>query len=647
MRNVYLTIALVLGIFFQLNAAVTTWTGVAGTSDWNDPINWSNGVPGFGDDVVIDGDADIPAELSTTTTVASVDIINSGILNITASGILNLNGNIGVNGNQGAIDISSSGGIINNDGAINITNTLGDGIYLNGTFNNNGAISIVGAADDGIVVRNSFNNGVNGTITISNLNGGGSSDGIIVDNDNATLGNLINDGVINIDMGNDDDGIDITDGSTLTNNGSLTITDGDFGIITRNGGTFKNGADGNLSLTATGNDSVHIQSGSTLDNCGNILITDAGTGLGNPDGSSNHALELEGTYTNSGTFKAIDSESDGINIEGGDLSNTGVMTFDGYGSEAIENEGSNGTSSHAGGTLNIGCAGTITDLELKCDQDLGAACIVFDIFGTAGAGAAGGNDLIENFGGSATGCTGTLDISTTTAKINWGTYLPTPGECFTLVDGSGLIAGAGLFGAVSSTIPVTQASQNSASEIEICVDAVLSVDLTNFAAVKTDRGAQLNWMTASEENNEGFDIERSLDGQNWSKIAFFRGNENSTTSKRYDYLDTTPAEGINYYRLKQIDLDGRYAYSEVVSLEFNNKTTETTIAVYPNPVNEMLYIKLAQESELLEIQLFDSAGKLLFTSNNTVQIPFDAYDSGIYVLKVRNGSEQIIQKIIK
>ena len=156
----------------------------------------------------------------------------------------------------------------------------------------------------------------------------------------------------------------------------------------------------------------------------------------------------------------------------------------------------------------------------------------------------------------------------------------------------------------------------------------------------------MSWETANEISNEGFEIERSSDTRNWAKIGFVSGKGDSNSRVQYSYLDKTPSQGINYYRLKQNDFDGNFEYSKTVALTFRN--VKGDVAIYPNPVKDVLYIDIDENLENLDIQLIDTNGKIVWRNTGWIQeIPLNDLSSGIYLLKVENASFQSTKTIVK
>ena len=99
-----------------------------------------------------------------------------------------------------------------------------------------------------------------------------------------------------------------------------------------------------------------------------------------------------------------------------------------------------------------------------------------------------------------------------------------------------------------------------------CPIGPLPVELLSFTAIRRNDNVQLKWQTASETNNDFFNIERSEDGRHWQTLGKMDGAGNSSETLAYTWTDQSPLRGLSYYRLKQVDFDGRYAYSWVRSV---------------------------------------------------------------------------------
>jgi CSLREA domain-containing protein len=120
------------------------------------------------------------------------------------------------------------------------------------------------------------------------------------------------------------------------------------------------------------------------------------------------------------------------------------------------------------------------------------------------------------------------------------------------------------------------------------IGAPLPVELYAFKCEVTTNGNVLTWLTVSELNNEGFDIERSIDGREWQTIGFVEGHGTSQEINHYIFTDEVPLAGMNYYRLKQMDFNGKFEYSYIVNVELQLNNDE--LRIFPNPVSDELNI---------------------------------------------------------
>ncbi len=115
------------------------------------------------------------------------------------------------------------------------------------------------------------------------------------------------------------------------------------------------------------------------------------------------------------------------------------------------------------------------------------------------------------------------------------------------------------------------------------------VNLLSFTGHMNNGKSYLEWITSTELNNSHFDIERSIDGINFTKIGIVQGAGNSSLQINYAFTDISPVAGTNYYRLKQWDLDGQSHYSNIIS--FSNKQQSTGIHIFPNPAADLIVIQ--------------------------------------------------------
>jgi hypothetical protein len=173
--------------------------------------------------------------------------------------------------------------------------------------------------------------------------------------------------------------------------------------------------------------------------------------------------------------------------------------------------------------------------------------------------------------------------------------------------------------------------------------AILNTELTHFTAVPQANSVLLSWATASETNNSHFDVERSADARTWAKVGEVKGNGSKNAESKYTFNDAQPTTGINYYRLKQVDTDGKFAYHKVVSVVMG-KGSKVTIA--PNPAHEQLQILGATEGG--EASIFNVSGQLMMMVKNTTTLNVSALPSGVYQLRYQSeNGETTLSRFVK
>lgn len=190
-----------------------------------------------------------------------------------------------------------------------------------------------------------------------------------------------------------------------------------------------------------------------------------------------------------------------------------------------------------------------------------------------------------------------------------------------------------------------------------CPDGVpVPVKFLNITAQKKGTGVTINWATATEINNEYFDVEKSTDGGNtWIAINRTKGSINSSVIRNYTAFDAKPAIGTNLYRIKQVDLDGTSKYSTTVS--FKMAIEKTAVSVLANPFTSTITVDfLSTRNQLLTARLFDNTGKQVVSQRISVSngssrktIETGNLARGIYILQVtdENGQAVYNEKLIK
>jgi hypothetical protein len=172
---------------------------------------------------------------------------------------------------------------------------------------------------------------------------------------------------------------------------------------------------------------------------------------------------------------------------------------------------------------------------------------------------------------------------------------------------------------------------------------VLPLKWLSFTAQKQNNQVSLNWSTASETNTKNFIVEHSINGINWEGLSILTAAGNSDNIRSYNYSHDGTIAGINYYRIKQMDIDGNYSYSEIKSIRISKDAQP--FKVVGNPiVNGKLQIQVSQLMNQ-PIKLFSNDGRLIWTKQfipGTHSVDVSQLINSTYILKTAGYSEKIL-----
>lgn len=179
----------------------------------------------------------------------------------------------------------------------------------------------------------------------------------------------------------------------------------------------------------------------------------------------------------------------------------------------------------------------------------------------------------------------------------------------------------------------------------------LPVELLYFSAIRKQENAELKWATISERNNSHFVLEHSIDGFNFSTLKIIEGAGDSFETIEYNYVHQTPISQVNYYRLKQIDYNGRYALSAVEVI--NALNIEKKISLYPNVASNYIHLAL-NEIHSAEIQgtIFNSMGEKMTdlsfkAGEGSLELDIAQYQTGHYFIKIKLDNTMLIKRFLK
>ncbi|MBI2259338.1 MAG: T9SS type A sorting domain-containing protein [Flavobacteriia bacterium] len=183
------------------------------------------------------------------------------------------------------------------------------------------------------------------------------------------------------------------------------------------------------------------------------------------------------------------------------------------------------------------------------------------------------------------------------------------------------------------------------------------IELIYFEGKNEGKVNVLQWETSSERENDYFELQRSTDGNNFDKLTTIDGAGNSVSSNYYNYTDSEPSNGYNYYRFKQVDYNGSETFSDIVLIK--NNTKEFAISnLYPNPSNNSSNCAFySPKTGELSIKIIDNSGRVIENtlisikseSNNGIQINSEQFENGIYSVEFNfnNGEYKTLQKLVK
>ena len=208
----------------------------------------------------------------------------------------------------------------------------------------------------------------------------------------------------------------------------------------------------------------------------------------------------------------------------------------------------------------------------------------------------------------------------------------------------GVLTWAGFHNHSRFNAPTYFAYENIISNNSVVAEAVLPVELVSFEASTDNQDVLLSWKAEKELNLEGYEVERSLDGETFEYIGFVAAN-NTYQAQEYQFSDSDNQVGVVYYRLRSLDLDGSEEYSEVRSVKLNNGSRNplATVEVYPNPASDYVKVNTNNADQLNQtLSIYNAAGQIMTTtsfSDNTL-VDVQNFKSGTYHVVVGTDTQK-------
>ena len=172
------------------------------------------------------------------------------------------------------------------------------------------------------------------------------------------------------------------------------------------------------------------------------------------------------------------------------------------------------------------------------------------------------------------------------------------------------------------------------------------VELSSFAGSYENNKVILNWITSSELNNQGFVVERKTENTDWNSIGFVNGYNTTTETHNYQFTDNEITANKYFYRLKQVDFDGTFEYSNIIEIDINSVSEFTLNQNYPNPFNPNTKISFTlPQTANVKLSIYNAIGEKIaelmneVKSAGTYDVDFNASElsSGIYLYRLEAG----------
>lgn len=246
--------------------------------------------------------------------------------------------------------------------------------------------------------------------------------------------------------------------------------------------------------------------------------------------------------------------------------------------------------------------------------------------------------------------TGTSTITGSSLTISSFDTPPAVGDVFTVLTGSTAVTG--VFTSLTLPAGYTGTLAYTATDVKLTLATVLPVGLTSFTGKKANNGVELKWQTASELNNNYFEVLRSENGKDFTSIGTIKGNGTSQDIRNYNFTDVNPVSGANYYQLKQTDFDGTAKIvGETVAVTFGNNLPEFNVSSNGNTLKVFVF---ANNAGLNNLVITDMQGKkvaqdsrILAKGYNTFSINVGSLNAGVFVAQSSNADGTKVTKFIK
>jgi hypothetical protein len=653
---------------FQMKAATVTWIG--GTGNWTVKTNWSPArVPLITD--IVEIPAKNAAMVNSIVTVPKGIIVKAEQL-ILNGGSLTLNGasRLSIGGSIGDGFILTEGSIFLNKGTLEIDNVALNGISALGTiipstFTNEGTIRIGRSGrigSQGIRLMSTiFTNRTSGRIFIDNTfdpDGTGgfaltlTTTSVFSNVGEITLGGtnsvargidspnpFINDGILTFGFVESDG---VTAQTTITNNGTIDVS---VGSVVEMNGTIDN-INGFMTLDG------QINNNGTVNNSGFMTVFPGGSfidkGVFMSDAFIRNyglvSIEKTKVFNMTGTAFFFNEASGILNVEGvvdiaagGEYDSFGTIQGDwnimknGLFTSQINSKIAPGIGLNMTAGNGIGLLTTNGSLDLMAGKlEIEAQTAAFPNY-----------DRLKVVGNVTISPDSKLRLDY--RALNGVMYVPVHGDEITVIRSNSLVTTT--FAPANVSVPSGWQvfyNQPQVGDVTLRFNQLLPVELLSFKAANKGVSNLLTWETASEITNKGFEVQRKNEQGDWTTLGFVKGNGVASV---YNYTDNDPLS-ISYYRLNQIDNDGKSEISNVVSVI---KQRKLEVSVYPNPTYGKVTVKLEKEAKGF-VTVYNLIGQVMIANEvvSTVgEVDLSSLTRGTYIVEVKSEGAVSRMKVVK
>lgn len=606
---------LVFALFFTSMLSAQTWDGGGDGTSWDDPLNWSTDAVPASDVVVTIGG-------TVTITGAVPDIPRRLTLAAGSNVTLNLDMSVGNGvGDDHCISLASG---------TTLTLASGKTLTLNTTTTKNGVFAA--AANSGIALNISSG----ATFVVQQA-----SNGIRFAGSSSTISN---DGTIQMGALVASKGIYLAAGNTFNNGGTITIDKpADDGIETL--GTFNNSATINVTAkdaAVSGNNGILVSGGTFVNQSGGVINANGGLSTA----ARIVVVSAAATLDNFGIMTCFNGNNDIILRNDGGTINNHVCAVIELTTGRLNNAA--GTFNNYGYLYNGSTTNTIFSPAPAAANNYGFYHLGFGNWPSAatndrGINVSGGSITYDAFGGC------TIDVNGgkpgDVGLFDWyygATLIGTnTADGFLTFNSNAFPNEAGPH--VITTQCTGYAARFTVNLINICAP-IVPVEMVFFRAEAQKDHISLSWQTASEVNNDYMSLERSSDGVRFVTMGRVEGSGTSYEKRSYYFEDRQPMNGINYYRLRQVDFDGTETLSGIVSAAFGKNGKTTSNWLFPTVVRQgaPIHIDLSDEEGVVRIVVLDAAGRETVsraeTANGVFNLTFDKIlNEGTYLLQINDG----------